>query len=328
MFKHLVLSCVLLGLCGCATHQEVPWTEAVYEKGEIYIFDGTEVLKTASLFTAHGTFEKITFPVKREFKVYRHSDRKVIFNKVSEKVHGFGFVLYEYFADSNALIVSYEDWRPRIKNLTTGRSFRLKGLLANLYQPQCRYALAQHFEPTRYYIYDKFTGKGSRLTPKTLEFIGDEWHTKLFVSRDGTMLSKVTPISGSKTFQVSVWDLTREKLVAESPLIPITEAPVEILHCHQLGESVAVVYEGPSDPKRGVPHVVKEVLVNPTDFEVKVLDSSDEAEVRMRNFVEDDLDTATMSYWIGSRLRLKRFNLRTGAILHDETVELPVHPRE
>src|SRR5262245_26357024 len=102
MVKWPVLASVLVTLCGCATYRTQPWTEALYANGDVYILDGTEVSKTTSLFTVHGTFEKCTFPVKREFKVYRHSDQKVIWNKVAEKVYGFGDTRYDCFPDLNA----------------------------------------------------------------------------------------------------------------------------------------------------------------------------------------------------------------------------------
>ena len=73
--------CVLVTLCGRASYRQVSWTEAIYERGDASILDGTEILKTAHLFTVHGTFQKFTFPVKREFKVYRDSDQKVIWNR-------------------------------------------------------------------------------------------------------------------------------------------------------------------------------------------------------------------------------------------------------
>ena len=343
---------LLVVLCSCATYRKQPWTEAVYEKGNVYILDGVETLKTADLFTAHGTFEKSTWSVRREFRIYKYPDSNSVLSKIVQKNDNCDNSYYDYFAGDGTLTVCYENWDDsKIQNLTTRKSFSTGGLFANIRQAQCRYALVWdcNHDPERYFIFDKKTGKSTKLTSKALGFIGDQTNTRFFISPDGTQifrcamekLSKETPLWTLKQEQfscvVEVWDLNQEKTLMKSPAILISESAFdwpEVLYTQMTGDKLFVLFrDRPVDSngsaiKTGC--LIKEAIVTPNGYELKDLYSANEP-LPNPNVIGDDFDNVTLfssvvdkDYKLVERSwRLSQYNLNTGACLRQETIKLP-----
>ena len=209
----------LLLLAGCATYRKQPWATVICDKGKVYILQGIETNKTTSVQTFHGTFQEATFSVRRDFVLYDRAQPAVALGRYKQRNDKFDSGTYDYFSESKTLCVTYDSWSPVIANLSKQTSFDVKGLLENLQQPQCRYALTHDSDAHRMHVYDKITGAEKPLTPEAQAFMGDTQHADFKIIEDGTIVVKTLFDYADKNFTVSTWDLARNKTGPKSPTV-------------------------------------------------------------------------------------------------------------
>src|SRR5436190_17488076 len=84
---------------GCISHyRSVPWRSLfLSDTGTAYVMSGTQTLKTATLFTVHGTFKDFTFPVKREFTLFEVSSEAKAMGQFTHQADDCSHSDYMYF---------------------------------------------------------------------------------------------------------------------------------------------------------------------------------------------------------------------------------------
>src|SRR5215471_18873409 len=102
---------LLVAFCGCATYEKQPFTAVEYAKGNVYILDGVETLKTITVMRigCGPPTGRATFPVKRKFAIYKYPDMNTVLTNIVQRSDYLDECVYDYFPDENTLVANYCD---------------------------------------------------------------------------------------------------------------------------------------------------------------------------------------------------------------------------
>src|SRR6266487_301915 len=219
----IALLSVTFTTTGCISHyRSVAWSSPfLSDTGTAYVMSGTQTLKSATLFTVHGTFKDFTFPVKREFTLFEVNSEAKAIGKFKHMADDCSYSDYMYFPNTRTMIARDEAGRARFQNLTTKRVAVGRGYIISHGYPASRFSLVKT-EPNdthAFYMFDSFTGASRALGSRASDFIGDTWHVTLSVSQDGKLIRRAYIDLSRHDITISAWDLEEDQVSVQPRVI-------------------------------------------------------------------------------------------------------------